>query len=154
MKRVYVIAFLILTGNVVLCQNKDTIALPKYRLVKCGYIFVPKDTKTSSYVNPIEGVWIYTYDPDSDSLFSISSGQVIAVERIENKFVCVIKASNAVFTYSNLKSTPLKKGMFIKNGNYIGQMGIDDNTKQVRLVISQKNKALNFNRHLSYILQK
>lgn len=154
MKKAYVVVFLFLAGNVALSQNKDTIALPTYRPVKCGYIFKPKDTVTSSYINPIGGVMIYTCDPQSDSLFSLSSGKVIAVERIENEFVCVIKASNTVYSYSGLSRTPLKKGMLIKEGTYIGRMGIDDNNKETRLVISQENKPLNFDKHISYILRK
>lgn len=154
MKRVYVLVWLFLAGNVAPCQNKDTIALPIYRPTKCGYVFEPKDTITSSYINPIEGVRIYTCDPNSDSLFSLSNGKVIAVERIENEFVCVIKASDAVYAYSSLKSTPLKKGMLIKDGDYIGRMSMEGNKKQARLVISQENKALNFDKHLSYILKK
>lgn len=135
-------------------QNSETIRLPSYRPLKCGFVKKINDTISLSYINPIRGIQIYTCSSKDDSVFSLSSGKVLAVEKVDDEFVCVIKKSNIVVIYNKLISSPLKKGATVRSGDYIGKMYDDDHIKLVRIVIRDNNKILSFDKHLSYIMNK
>lgn len=133
-------------------QHADTINLPNYIPLKCGYIKKNNDTSTSFYINPIKGIQIFTCDPNNDSVYSISQGKVLAIEKIDDEYVCVIKTSQMILTYSSLSSSPLEKGMNIEKGDYIGKIYKDFSKKLLRIVIRKDDKVLNYDKHLFYII--
>lgn len=133
-------------------QQVDTISLPRDRPLMCGFIKKTIDTSFSTIIEPNDGVQIFTCSSKSDSVFSLSKGSVLAVRKIDDEFLCIIKFSNFVVTYSSLSSSPLKKGLIIRKGDYIGKLYSDDDSKFVRIVIRKNNRVLSYEKHLSCMI--
>ncbi|MBX2921170.1 MAG: hypothetical protein KF816_17550 [Melioribacteraceae bacterium] len=124
--------------------------------VRSGFIISPSSVQNSkSYINPQEGLQIYSKDKLVDSVFSLTGGVVVNVNSYENFFLCAIRFENYLFTYANLSSCLLKKDYKVGKGEFIGRVGQDENSgKSIRLVISYKNELLNINQHLKFLNSK
>jgi hypothetical protein len=133
-------------------QPADTIHLTGYKPLKCGYINKTRIADVSTSVDPVDGVQVYTCSPDSDSVFSLCKGKVLAVRNIEDEFVCIVKYSDFIYSYSNLFSSPLKKGLIIKAGDYIGKISAVTDNGLVRITIRRNNKVLSYKEHLSRLM--
>lgn len=123
-------------------QEIDTVKLNNNRVVRNGYVILSQKQSTR-YINPIAGIDIYTFNPSLDSAFSFLNGKVVDVRMIDSESLCIIKSGKFLYTYTNLKSCALSKGLDIRSGDFIGCMSVDGNNMKVfRIIISKRNKIL------------
>ncbi|HEX2630785.1 MAG TPA: hypothetical protein VHM26_17330 [Chitinophagaceae bacterium] len=80
----------------------------------------------------------------NDSAFYFDEGTIAAVYRIDS-FYCVVTKTNSdeYITYSNLLSTPYKKGDRLQYGAYVGRLGKSDDDAMLNqldiLVMTQRS---------------
>ena len=99
---------------------------------------------------------IVTIITNTDSVFHIESGQVLAIFVIENFSVVVIRnAKGEYITYSNLKTVNCKKDEWVYRNTYIGNLMKSDfsamNSLDV-LIINSSNKIFYSSKIIEYIL--
>jgi|GEM_PF-5783519 len=134
-------------------QKVDTINILNRYPVRYGYVINHDITNISSrYINPINGVEIFSKSITADSVFSLSKGQIISISKNGDGIICIIKSSNLTFTYANLDVCKLKKGMYINKGNYIGKMRkTEEGINSLELMILKNKKTLDFKKHIDLI---
>jgi thiol-disulfide isomerase/thioredoxin len=105
-------------------ENKTSLAKPKF--------FMPMNEVLSLkyYDNKNHACDEYEYsqvvfNSQDSSVFSIDYGEVMTVATIDNMKVVIVKKEKLFYTYSNLKTVLVKKGMKIISEQIIGYAALD-----------------------------
>ena len=154
MKRIilYFLTYVLLPAGESQTIKRDTIKLPENRPVKYGYTFAP-----TFHGDPLNGITIYSYSPASDSVYSVSKGNVKAVRKIDDYFLCIIETADTFYIYTLLQITKLLPGAAINEGDCIGQMksdSLDAEANELLIQIKRKNSDLSFEKQLECLVGK
>ena len=154
MKTVLLFFFVIASG-VASAQNiLDSIQLNEFPVRKgVIYKYEYKSNTAQVYASTLSIVGVVT---EEDSVFHFEDGKVAAVFAIDELSTVIIRNSkNELITYSNLRSTLLKKGDDVTRADYIGTTGdaYDETTdrRQVDILVLQKNKRIPYVKTIQYI---
>ena len=148
---------LLLMGSAVLsAQNVlDSIQLYEYP-VKQGVIYKYEyDCNSSTICAP--SLSIVSVVTPNDSVFHFEDGKVAGVFTLDGFYTVTIRNAKEEFiTYSNLKSSSLKKGDLVIKGSYLGTAAQSDEAytedrKQVDILILRKIKQLSYRKAIEYI---
>ena len=131
MKYRFVILFNVIFG-VVCCSQQPALAKTKLPestlnvLVQRGIIFDP-----SRYLYGCTSSIVGILTPD-DSAFCLDNAEIAAVFKIDDFYGVVTRNDFDEFiTYSNLSSTPYKKGDRLQRGSYVGKIGKPDDEDEI-----------------------
>jgi thiol-disulfide isomerase/thioredoxin len=101
-----------------------------------------EEKMTSSTEAPMQQY--LSFRSNDSSVYSITGGKVSLVARIDQMKVVIIQEGGLFYTYSNLGSTPLKKGDEVKADQLLGYAALDMDGKSptLELYISDADKGL------------
>ncbi|MCO5242210.1 MAG: M23 family metallopeptidase [Chitinophagaceae bacterium] len=151
MKLSVFIFFLLYSGQC-FSQKSDTIKMANNIPIKDGYVVFTKTNSNSLFLNPSEGIIIYSDNSQFDSVFSISNGTVLHVKEVDDEIMCTIKSSNYYYTYSMLKKCVLSPGDSIHRSDIIGEMDKGNSLKNfVQVIISKRGKVLSPVEHIKLL---
>jgi hypothetical protein len=154
MKTVLLNLFLLISG-VASAQNiLDSIQLNEFPVRKgVIYKYEYKSNTAQVYASTLSIVGVVT---EEDSVFHFEEGKVATVFTIDDLSTVIIRnTKNELITYSNLRTSNLKKGDEVGRGDFIGTTGnaydptID--RKQVDILVLQKNKRIPYVKTIQYI---